>query len=125
MSYNEYIWHIINIILTYCLCCDIINIIGGEFMNDFQKYLDQELSKVSFAEETIDDENEESICYEVANIIQSARKQLKISQKDLSQITGIQQSSISKLESGKYNPSILLIQRIATGLGKKLIIRLE
>ena len=94
-------------------------------MNDFQKYLDQELSKVSFSEETTDEENEESICYEVANIIQNARKQLKMSQKDLSQITGIQQSSISKLESGKYNPSILLIQRIATGLGKKLIIRLE
>ncbi len=94
-------------------------------MNDFQKYLDQELSKVSFVEERINDFNEESICYEVANAIQEARKNLKLSQKELSQITGIQQSSISKIESGKYNASILLIQRIATGLGKKVIIRLE
>lgn len=94
-------------------------------MSSFQEYLDKELSKVSF----IDDEQEEfednSICYELANLLQNTRKKLKISQKQLAKVTGIQQSSISKIESGKYNPSILLIQRIANGLGKKVIIRLE
>ena len=96
-------------------------------MSSFQDYLDTELSKVSFVYDEHEDEDAEadSICYELANLLQSTRKKLKISQKELSKITGIQQSSISKIESGKYNPSILLVQRIADGLGKKVIIRLE
>ena len=92
-------------------------------MSDFQEYLDNELSKVFFDEEQ---ENlDESICNDLAILLQTTRKKLKISQKQLSIITGIQQSTISKIESGKLNPSIMLIQRIADGLEKKLIIRLE
>ncbi len=94
-------------------------------MSSFQDYLDTELSKVSFVYDDHEDAEADSICYELANLLQSTRKKLKISQKELSKITGIQQSSISKIESGKYNPSILLIQRIADGIGKKVIIRLE
>ena len=94
-------------------------------MSSFQDYLDTELSKVSFVYDEHEDAEADSICYELANLLYSTRKKLKISQKELSKITGIQQSSISKIESGKYNPSILLIQRIADGLGKKVIIRLE
>lgn len=94
-------------------------------MSSFQEYLDKELSKVSFSNDEQEELEDDSICYELANLIQNTRKKLKISQKQLAKATGIQQSSISKIESGKYNPSILLIQRIASGLGKKVIIRLE
>lgn len=98
-------------------------------MSDFQKYLDEELPKVSFDMEIDDIEDldylNNNIKEELAYIISTARKKEHLSQKDLSRITGIQQSSISKIESGNYNPSILMIQRIAFGLGKKLIIRLE
>ncbi len=94
-------------------------------MSNFQMYLDKELSKVSFDDDELNEMLDESICYELAMLIQSTRKKLGISQKDLARITGMQQSSISKIESGKYNPSIMQIKRIADGLGKKIIIRLE
>ncbi len=94
-------------------------------MSSFQEYLDAELSKVSFSYDEHEEVENDSICYELASLLQSTRKKLKISQKELAKITGIQQSSISKIESGKYNPSIILVQRIANGLGKKVIIRLE
>ena len=94
-------------------------------MNNFQMFLDKELPKVSFNDDDLNEQLDESICNELAILIQSTRKKLKLSQKDLAKITGIQQSSISKIESGKYNPSIMQLKRIADGLGKKIIIRLE
>ena len=94
-------------------------------MNNFQMFLDKELPKVSFNDDDLNEQLDESICNELAMLIQSTRKKLKLSQKDLSKITGMQQSSISKIESGKYNPSIMQLKRIADGLGKKIIIRLE
>ena len=94
-------------------------------MNNFQMFLDKELPKVSFNDDDLNEKLDESICNELAMLIQSTRKKLKLSQKDLAKITGMQQSSISKIESGKYNPSIMQLKRIADGLGKKIIIRLE
>ena len=94
-------------------------------MNNFQMFLDKELPKVSFNDDDLNEQLDESICDELAMLIQSTRKKLKLSQKDLAKITGMQQSSISKIESGKYNPSIMQLKRIADGLGKKIIIRLE
>ena len=53
------------------------------------------------------------------------RKELKMSQRKLSSITGIAQADICRLETGKSNnPSIITLQRIADALGKKLSIRL-
>ena len=94
-------------------------------MNNFQMFLDKELPKVSFNDDDLNEQLDESICNELAMLIQSTRKKLKLSQKDLAKITGMQQSSISKIDSGKYNPSIMQLKRIADGLGKKIIIRLE
>lgn len=42
-----------------------------------------------------------------------ARKEIGITQKELSSITGITQGDISKLENGTANPSIRTLQRIA------------
>ena len=39
-----------------------------------------------------------------------------MTQKDLSNKTGINQSEISKLENGTRNPSIKLLQRLAEGM---------
>ena len=49
--------------------------------------------------------------------IKEMLNQKGISQKELSEITGITQADISRLESGNSNPTINTIQRIATGLG--------
>ena len=43
-----------------------------------------------------------------------------ISQKELSDLTGIDQSDISKIERGIANPSVNTLSRIAQALGAKL-----
>ena len=49
-----------------------------------------------------------------------ARISQNISQKELSERTGIAQTEISKLENGTRNPSIKLLQRLADGMGMVL-----
>lgn len=49
-----------------------------------------------------------------------ARKNAGMTQKDLSEITGIAQSDISKLENGSANPSLRTLQRLAEGMGMQL-----
>ena len=60
--------------------------------------------------------------YQIIRAIVQARKEAVITQKDLSDKTGITQGDISKLENGTSNPSLKTLQRIAEGLGKTLII---
>ncbi|MCD8222078.1 MAG: helix-turn-helix domain-containing protein [Clostridiales bacterium] len=49
-----------------------------------------------------------------------ARHQIGITQKQLSEKTGISQGDISKYESGNGNPSIKTLQRLANGLGMRI-----
>lgn len=46
-----------------------------------------------------------------------ARKETGLTQKELSERTGISQSDISKFERGSGNPSMKTLRRIAAGLG--------
>ena len=59
----------------------------------------------------------------IIQAIIDARQQSGLTQKELSERTGITQSDISKLERGNANPSIRTLQRLAAGMGMKL--RLE
>ena len=49
-----------------------------------------------------------------------ARKNTGITQKQLSEKTGITQADISKLETGNANPSLKTLLRLATGMGMRL-----
>ena len=49
-----------------------------------------------------------------------ARKKAGLTQKELSERTGIAQGDISKLERGNANPSIRTLQRLAAGMGMQL-----
>lgn len=49
-----------------------------------------------------------------------ARASQNMTQKELSDRTGIAQTEISKLENGIRNPSIKLLQRLADGMGMDL-----
>ena len=49
-----------------------------------------------------------------------ARTSQNLTQKELSERTGIAQTEISKLENGTRNPSIKLLQRLADGMGMVL-----
>ena len=46
-----------------------------------------------------------------------ARKKSGLTQKQLSERTGIAQADISKLERGNANPSLRTLQRLAAGMG--------
>jgi len=59
----------------------------------------------------------------VMQAIIDARQSSGLTQKELSDITGIAQGDISKMENGNANPSIRILQRLAAGMGKTL--RLE
>ncbi|ADU24430.1 helix-turn-helix domain-containing protein [Ruminococcus albus] len=49
-----------------------------------------------------------------------ARNSSGLTQKQLSDRSGIAQGDISKLENGNANPSIRTLQRLANAMGKKL-----
>ena len=51
-----------------------------------------------------------------------ARREAGLTQKELAERTGIQQSNISRIENGNGNPSLSTLNKLAQGLGKKLVI---
>ncbi len=61
----------------------------------------------------------------LGNSIISARAKLGISQKQLSEMSGIDQSDISKIERGVSNPSISTLERLAQAFGGKLNIEID
>ncbi len=54
-----------------------------------------------------------------------ARKTKKISQIELSKMTGIIQADISRIENGKANPTINVLKRLAEAMEMNLNIFLE
>ena len=52
-----------------------------------------------------------------------ARCETGLTQKQLSDLTGIAQGDICKLEKGKSNPSIRTLQKLAKGMGR--VLRIE
>jgi len=57
-----------------------------------------------------------------AEAVLSARARAGITQAELSALTGIDQSDISKIERGAANPSVTTLARIAQALGAKLTV---
>lgn len=57
--------------------------------------------------------------------LKSARKEKEITQKELSEKSGIPQKTISRIESGKDYPNIRTIMKIAKSLDKKIELRLS
>lgn len=58
--------------------------------------------------------------FTVVQAIMNARLQQGLTQKQLSEKTGISQADISRIERGTANPSLKTLQRIATALGRKV-----
>ena len=86
----------------------------GEFlMSDFRNYLNEQLQRPSFKAEWDALQPELTI----AQAMIDARKESGLTQKQLSERTGIAQADISKLERGNANPSLRTLQRLAAGMG--------
>ena len=54
----------------------------------------------------------------------AARTERGMTQQELSEKTGIPQPDISRIENGTYNPSLKLLQRLATGMNMRVKIEL-
>lgn len=57
---------------------------------------------------------------ELAESLISARELANMTQKQLSEATGIHQADISKIERGLANPSLSTLDRLAKGMGMEL-----
>ena len=62
--------------------------------------------------------------YQFIRDMLACREELSLSQKGLADLTGIDRSDISRIENGNANPSLKTMKRIASGLGKRLEIRI-
>ncbi|WP_277250834.1 helix-turn-helix domain-containing protein [Peptoniphilus vaginalis] len=58
--------------------------------------------------------------YDIIEAMIIARNNLNLTQKDLSEKTGINQADISRIENGTRNPSLKMLKKLANGLGMQL-----
>lgn len=61
--------------------------------------------------------------YQIIRALIDARSKKNLTQKELAQKINIDQSALSRFESGRINPTLLFLQKITSGLGLKLIIK--
>lgn len=85
-------------------------------MTNFKDFLNEQLKDPNLKKEY------DALRPEMA-IIQAmidAREKSGMTQKELSEKTGITQADISRLENGNANPSLKTLQRLAEGMGMTL-----
>ena len=84
--------------------------------NKFDDFLQEQLKNPEFRKEYEALQPEHAIIQAIID----ARTTSGLTQKELSERTGIAQGDISKLENGNANPSVRTLQRLAAGMGMKL-----
>ncbi|MHC1738606.1 MAG: helix-turn-helix domain-containing protein [Ignavibacteriaceae bacterium] len=62
---------------------------------------------------------------ELGQTIKHRRKELKVTQKDLSEIVAVSLRSLVDIENGKGNPTFAQIEKILTALGLRIEIRIK
>jgi transcriptional regulator with XRE-family HTH domain len=82
----------------------------------FDDFLKEQLKDPEIKKEYDDLQPERAIIQALID----ARLQTGMTQKELSEKTGIAQGDISKLERGNSNPSIRTLQRLAAGMGMSI-----
>ena len=90
-------------------------------MTNFNDFLNEQLKNPELKAEYDALEPEFSIMQAMID----ARRSSGLTQKQLSEKTGIAQADISKLESGNANPSLRTLQRLAAGMGMRIKIGFE
>ncbi len=88
-------------------------------MTSFDEYLNEQLKDPEFKEEWDALEPE----FTIVQAILDARHKSGLTQKELSEKTGITQADISRLEKGNANPSLRTLRRLAAGMGMNLEIK--
>ncbi len=85
-------------------------------MNDFNSFFNEQLKDENFKKEYAALEPE----FAIIRAMIDARRESGMTQKELSERTGISQGDISKLENGNANPSLRTLHRLAEGMGMQL-----
>ena len=86
-------------------------------MSSYEKYRDEALKNDHELKAEYDALAPE---YDIIQAMIDARKKLDLTQKELSEKTGITQADISRIENGTRNPSLNMMKRLAEGLGMRL-----
>jgi predicted transcriptional regulator len=86
---------------------------------NFDDYLKEQLKDPEFRKEYEALQPERALIQALID----ARCESGLTQKQLSELSGIAQGDISKLEKGKSNPSVRTLQKLAKGMGK--VLRIE
>jgi len=68
--------------------------------------------------------NSHSQAADFKKVLCTARKSVGLTQTQLSEKTGIAQCDISRIESGKANPSMKTLKRLAAGMGMHIKLEL-
>ena len=63
--------------------------------------------------------------HQVARQIKDVRKEQGMTQESLAELVGTKKSNISRLESGRYNPSLDFLVKVARGLGKQIQVNVK
>lgn len=61
----------------------------------------------------------------VVRQLREVRKGQGITQQELAELVGTKKSNISRLESGRYNPSLDFLIKVADGLGKQIQMKVK
>ena len=88
-------------------------------MRKFDDFFDEQMKDPEFKKEYNNLQPE----FDVIRAIIDARTNQNLTQKQLSEKTGIKQADISKLENGTRNPTINLLKRLADGMD--MILKIE
>ena len=88
-------------------------------MRKFDDFFDEQMKDPEFKTEYNNLQPE----FDVIRAIIDARTNQNLTQKQLSEKTGINQADISKLENGIRNPTINLLKRLADGMD--MILKIE
>lgn len=95
-------------------------------MSDFQKFLDEALKNIDINPTDYEEVLEEyDVFEEIRTQIIKARNDLDITQKELALKAGLTQANVSKIEKGISHPTIETLLKLANGLGKRLVVRIE
>ncbi|MEE0180323.1 MAG: helix-turn-helix transcriptional regulator [Anaerovoracaceae bacterium] len=85
-------------------------------MRKFDDFFNEQMKDTAFKEEYEKLQPE----FDIIRAMVDARTSQDMTQKELSERTGINQADISKLENGTRNPTINLLKRLAEGMGMTL-----
>lgn len=82
--------------------------------------LSEQMKNEAFAKAWEDTELE----YQIKRMLISERINQKMTQKELAEKSGVRQSNISRIEKGICTPTLVTLNELAKGFGKKLKIEL-